>query len=441
MSIGGFLIWIVCSVWLMAAPRSKAVVPLLVGCCYLTLGQAISIGGMYFPAFRLLLLVGLIRVIVRKETIIGGFLAKDKWVFGLGAWVVVASLGHEFVAGSGPWYASGIAFNVIVSYTLFRICISDIDDVKGLLAALALILVPVALLMASELVTRRNAFGVFGGVSYDTMIRDGEPRASGPFRHPILAGTVGAVTFPLFIGLYRHTGIRAVIGIAAALTMVIASNSSGPIMSAIVAGGAVCFWKFRVHTRKLQLGAVIFYILYDRISNLPGYYIIARADMTGSSTGRHRADLIRAAIEHLPEWWFVGTDYTRHWLFFGVSYTDKHVDITNYYLAFGVMSGLAGMCMLIWILWLSFRQVGLCVGEESGIEKEDKFLIWCLGAGMLAHAATSISVSYFDQSVNFFWMNVALIGSAAAAVLPVRKSAEEPADDEEYEGGEIPRYS
>ena len=440
MSIGGFLIWAVCSVWLFATPRGKAVIPFIVGCCYLTTGQGISIGGMYFPVFRLLLLLGVVRVLVKQERIEGGLLTKDKWVLALAAWVFVASFGHEFEDGSGPVYASGIALNITLSYFLIRIWTSDLENVKGVIAALAIVLVPVAISMALEVTTGKNLFSVFGGVSLNAAVRDGELRASGPFKHPILAGTVGATLLPLFIGLYSRARMRAIIGIVAAVAMVLTSNSSGPMMSAIVAIVAVGFWKYRVHTRKVQIGAVLFYIAYDMISVLPGYYIITKADLTGSSTGRHRADLIAASIRYLSEWWFVGTDYTRHWMLFGGSFSPNHTDITNYYLAFGVMSGLAGLFMLVWLIWLSFRQVGNFVRPDSGMANSDKFFVWCLGAGMLSHAATSISVSYFDQSVNFFWMNLALISSASAlAMYGATESAD--ADDQPQPAGTIPENS
>ena len=440
MSVGGFIILAACALGVLVASRKNALIPFIAGCCYLTNAQSINLGGSYLPAFRLLLIVGLIRVLVKGERIEGGLLAKDKWVFALAAWVILASFGHEFAPGSGPKYAIGIAFNITVAYVLFRVWALDLMSVKDAIGSLSFVLLPVALSMIVEVTTGKNLFSIFGGVNPDVAIRDGEFRASGPFKHPILAGTVGATLLPLFIGLCSHARIRAIIGIVAAVAIVVTSNSSGPMMSAVVAIAAVCFWKFRVHTRKVQIGAVLFYIAYDIISVLPGYYIITKADFTGSSTGRHRADLIAASIRYLSEWWFVGTDYTRHWMLFGVSFSPNHTDITNYYLAFGVMSGLAGLFMLVWLIWLSFRQVGNFVRPDSGMANSDKFFVWCLGAGMLSHAATSISVSYFDQSVNFFWMNLALISSASAlAMYGATESAD--ADDQPQPAGTIPENS
>ena len=38
-------------------------------------------------------------------------------------------------------------------------------------------------------------------------------------------------------------------------------------------------------------------------------------------------------------------------------------------------------------------------------------MIFCFGAALFAHAATSISVAYFDQSMLFFWLTIAVISS------------------------------
>jgi hypothetical protein len=42
---------------------------------------------------------------------------------------------------------------------------------------------------------------------------------------------------------------------------------------------------------------------------------------------------------------------------------------------------------------------------------EDQFFVWSLGASLLAHAATAISIAYFDQSVVFIYLTLALTTS------------------------------
>jgi hypothetical protein len=160
----------------------------------------------------------------------------------------------------------------------------------------------------------------------------------------------------------------------------------------------------------LWLG-IIGYGLLDVIMRDPAYFILARIDFTGGSTGWHRARLIQSAIEHLPEWWFAGTDYTRHWMATGVSWSPDHADITNYYLRMGVWGGLPLMLLFIAILVKGFFFVGQMMREPTDLPPTSQFVFWALGASLFGHAATFISVSYYDQSFVFLYLTLALIAS------------------------------
>ena len=43
-------------------------------------------------------------------------------------------------------------------------------------------------------------------------------------------------------------------------------------------------------------------------------------------------------------------------------------------------------------------------------------MIWCVGACLFAHAVTSVSVAYFDQSMLYFWLSIAVISSVFSIV-------------------------
>jgi hypothetical protein len=141
---------------------------------------------------------------------------------------------------------------------------------------------------------------------------------------------------------------------------------------------------------------------------------MARIDLTGSSTGWYRAELIRSALAHLKEWWFAGTDYTRHWMATGLTINDTDCDIVNFYLAQGVMGGLPLMTVFIGWFWIAFRYVGRSLQLQSEAAATEPFLIWSLGSSLFASAVTCLSVSYFEQSVFFLYLNLAVIGSLYA---------------------------
>jgi hypothetical protein len=95
----------------------------------------------------------------------------------------------------------------------------------------------------------------------------------------------------------------------------------------------------------------------------------------------------------------------------GVSWSAEHTDITNYYLKMGVWGGLPLMLLFIVILAKGFSFVGQTLRKSADLPRESQFMVWALGASLFAHAATFISVSYFDQSFVFIYLTLAAISS------------------------------
>jgi hypothetical protein len=211
------------------------------------------------------------------------------------------------------------------------------------------------------------------------------------------------------IGLWKQHRKAAIAGMTACGVMVLASASTGPIMSSVFAITALLMWPLRHQMRLIRWLAVAAYIALELLMNAPAYYIITYIDFTGSSTSWHRAALIEAALTHLPEWWFAGTDYTRHWVAYGVGWSANHIDITNYYVRMGVDGGLPLMFLFVAILAKGFAFVGKAMRQASDVAPASRFIIWALGASLFSHAASFISVSYFDQSFLFLYLSLAAI--------------------------------
>jgi hypothetical protein len=163
--------------------------------------------------------------------------------------------------------------------------------------------------------------------------------------------------------------------------------------------------------RRLRWAALFAIIGLAFVMKAPVYYLISKIDLTGSSTGWHRAALIEAAITHLNEWWIGGTDYTRHWMPTGVQWSANHTDITNHYIKMGVIGGLPLMLLFIAVLGKAFSAVGKLLAQHEDAPAQPRFLIWTLGSILFGHAVTMISVSYFDQSIIFLYLVLAAIGS------------------------------
>ena len=411
MNSAALVFFLVCAIALLTVPRKWAPAALIAGSLYMTLGQGIDIGSIRLPVYRMMLVMGVIRAIIRGEFLIGGFNHIDKLLIVWGCWGIFASLFHD-QARYGFIFACGSVLNVTLIYFLIRIWCADLDEVRDFIAIVAFLLVPIAIEMVMEKATGKNLFSVLGGVPENVAMREGKLRAQGPFLHAILAGTVGATCVPLFIGLLSKYRVAAIVGIAAGVVMTFASASSGPVMSLLFGLGAVLLWRYREHLHKLRIAAVITYLLLMIFMKQPPYYLISRIDISGGSTGWHRSFLIEQTFNHLSEWWLFGTDITRHWMpMQGIGSDPQHTDITNYYIGFGVFAGLPSMLAVIAILLIAFSWVGKILDVWGGVNPQRSFMIFCFGASLFSHAATSISVSYFDQSMLFFWLTIAVISS------------------------------
>jgi hypothetical protein len=217
--------------------------------------------------------------------------------------------------------------------------------------------------------------------------------------------------------LWKSHRKYALAGLFSAGGIVFASTSSGPIMMLLFILLGLALWNIRDHLRSVRWLALTAIVALDAAMKDPVYFLMARIDISGGSTGYHRSQLIRSSIEHLNEWWLTGTDYTRHWMATGIYANTNHTDITNHLLGIGVMGGLPAMFLFIMVLVAGFGKVGRALRENKSASMEQQFLIWTLGAILFGHVMNFWSISLFDQSVVFFYLILAGI-SAVQVVKP-----------------------
>jgi len=409
----GFLL--INAIAIIVLPRRWAPLPFLIGVCYVTRFQRLIIGPFTFTILRMLVAVGFARVLIRCERLEGRLNGLDKLMLAWAGWMLISSVFHKDPSAALV-FRLGLVYDACGIYFLLRVFFRTLDDVKNLCRITAVVLLPVAIEMLYEKVTVHNLFSALGGGPESPALREGHIRAQGPFAHAILAGTVGAVTLPLMVGLWNEHRRIAIVGMISCATMIVTCASSGPILSAIAAIGALYMWHFKDRLRMVRWLAFLSYVFLDIIMKDPAYYVMARIDLAGGSTGWHRARLIQSSMEHLAEWWLAGTDYTRHWMASGVSWSPEHTDITNHYLQLGVVGGIPLILLFIAILLKGFSIVGHLQREEGQLPSGAQFMIWALGASLFAHAVTFISVSYYDQSFLFIYLTLAAIGSAGSVI-------------------------
>jgi hypothetical protein len=412
-------------------PRSHAFVPLLVTACFMPLGQALVVFGINFHLFRVLLLLGMVRVFLRGEARHLQLIGFDKLFL---TWVAVSIVFGTLAKPSTDLFISrmGDAYNAVCAYFFLRCVITEWTDIIRAIRVLAIVAVPLACLLIIEKMTGHNILSVFGGVPELTSIREGRLRCQGAFRHPILAGTFGATLFPLVLSLWFYDfKLRrlAIAGGLACMVIIITSASSGPLLAWCASFVGLALWRFRNHMRLLRWGIVISVVALALLMNAPVYYIIARiSDFTGG-TGWHRSYLIDVALHHLDEWWLFGTTYTAHWGPAGevIVADPNNMDITNHFIMEGVRGGLLRLGLFVLMIVRCFQLIGRRLVAGEGRDNAD-IVIWSLGVSLFAHCVSFISIPYFDQIIVFwYWLlaAIALLGLPHAGMPP-----EEPEDIE-----------
>ena len=417
-------------------PRRWAALPLLAGALHMPFGLGVVIGPFNVFVIRVLLVAALVRLLVRREAIEGGLHALDAAMLAWAVWAVFASVFHDDV-GAALKFDLGLVFNAGACYFVLRALCPTLDDARRLCAMAVLLMVPVALEMTIEQLGAHNLYSVFGDTVDMPQMRGGRLRAQGPFAHAILAGTVGAVWLPLAIALWKSHRRIALAGVAACVAMILTSASSGPVLGGLAGVAALALWPLRQHLDAVRWSALAGLLALSAAMSAPVYYLLARIDIAGGSTGWYRARLIESAFEHLDEWWLGGTDVTAHWM--PTSLDRVHADITNQYLHMGVVGGVLLMALFAWILVVAFRRVGRTLAQAGhGVHDPRGWFVWALGASLFAHAVTFVSVSYFDQSFVALYLTLAAI-AAMAADTATQPSLQEVEPDHADWVGAVPR--
>jgi|HubBroStandDraft_6_1064221.scaffolds.fasta_scaffold207871_2 hypothetical protein len=403
------LFLLVMAVLTLKLSRRYAPLPLLITTCYMPLGQEFIIGGLHFQFFRIVLLIGVCRVIARREMSDFVLSPIDRLFILWGIAGVVLGTFAEFT-----WERfvnrAGDGFNAFGAYFLFRCWIRSLEDVIQTVRVLAFLIVPMGISMLVEKFTTRNIFAVFGGVPEVTLVREGKLRCQGAFRHPILAGTYAATLFPLFIGLWFQPRIKRwipVAGICAAMIVTVAASSSGALLALVAAVIGFGLWGMRCRMQGVRWGIVASIILLAMVMKAPVWYIPAKISDLMGGTGWHRSYLIDQAIKHFDEWWLVGTAVTAHWAPAGQVLTadPRNMDITNNYIAEGLGGGIVKLGLFIAMIVMSFKSVGRWTKVEDATTESRRMFVWSMGVALTGHCVSFLSIAYFDQIVViWYWL-------------------------------------
>lgn len=396
-------------------PRKKVIAPLLATSILIPIDQVFVLGGLHFPMLRLLALFGIARLIRERisskaKIFSGGINKIDISVICLVLSIAVAGIllfreAGEVVFQLGEIYS---AFGI---YFLLRFLIRDKEDVVHAIRAFAFVSIFVGAIMTWEIKTGHNPYALLGGARanyYATVQeRDDKPRATGCFGHPILAGSFAAMMIPLFVLLWRerkNSKILAAAGIIAGSLMVIASNSSTPIMGYMAGVLGLSLWPLRNWMRTIRWLIVLTVISLHMVMKAPVWHLISRIDLAGGSSSWHRFALIDQCIGHFSDWWLIGVKSTAGWGW-------DMWDTANQYVSICDASGLLPFILFLSIIVYGFKYAGKA--RRVADTTKEKLFFWALGSSVFANVISFVGVSYWDQTQVAWYSLLAMISATA----------------------------
>jgi hypothetical protein len=395
---------------ILCLPRKYAIAPLLLTIFTVPLGQVVVLAGVHFPIARILIIIGLIRLATSKRSLptgrfAGGFNSIDH-VYTLFAFSYLVIFSLQWANTQALIKSLGGFLDTLGGYFVLRFLIQDGEDVRWTIKVLAIIAVVLGACMLNEHFSNQNVFGLLGGIPSAPAERAGEIRSQGAFALYISAGVFGATLLPLFTWLWcdARSKVAALLGMVGATVITFTSNSSTPLLAYFAGVMGLCFWPLRKHMRAIRWGIVITLVSLHLVMKAPVWALIARVDLTGSSTGYHRFMLVDNCIRHFSDWWLLGFKDYNAWAW-------GMWDLCNQYVAYALTGGLVTLVLFIMVISRSFGRLGTARKLAEGKPKEEWFL-WCIGAALFAHVVALSGVGYWDQ-IQFAWYTLLAIIPAA----------------------------
>jgi hypothetical protein len=394
-------------------PRKYVIVPVLATQLLIPLGQQFYIAGIHLFIYRILILVAFIRVLVmdrptQKSMYAGGWNSIDT------AFTCYVAISAAATMAQYPDVAAlvnqlGYVWDFLLGYLLLRSLIRNEKDAFLAIKCFAVLMVLLAVGMVIEQMRMVNVFGLLGGVNLTPEVREGKIRSQAAFQHSLTAGTFAATAIPLFFLLWKNAKAKtlAVVGVVAATVMTVSTQTSTSLLTYAAGIGAVFVWPLRKKMKMVRTGLAVALVGLHLVMKAPVWFLIARIDLTGSSSSYHRAELIDQFVNHFSSWWLIGTKDAATWGW-------DMWDAQNMYVSVGEGGGLAALVFYILVISRCFAKLGKA--RKRATSKKQEWFFWFLGAAVFANAVAFFGVNYFDQS-RMAWF--ALISMICACTIPM----------------------
>jgi len=366
----------------------------------------VVLGGIHLTPLRILILPVLARraSFRKSEKYPGGFNGMDRMAI---LWSVSAVVMFWVQFPEAIVTGLGVLVDTFGGYLAVRFLIPDGQAMRKAIRVIAVVCVIQGIPMVIEQIAHINVFGLVAGVPLAPAVREGHIRASGTMGC-LTAGPFAGALIPVFLWLRTERGSRmiAYVGLAAATAMVVASYSSTSWMALAGSLIGLAFWPLRKRMRMVRRGLFCTIVGLHMVMKAPVWALIARIDLTGSSSGYQRFTLVDMTIRHFSTWWLIGTpDY--------VNWGWDSYDLCNQFVAVALTGGLLPLIAYIAILSRSFGAIGTARKAVAGMRGQEWFY-WCMGSELFSMVMTHWGINYVGVLLMDLFVFVACVSVATS---------------------------
>lgn len=420
---------------ILVLPRKYVMFPFLSGAFLIWLTAQVYVAGVHWLALRILILIACIRLAasrphgeIKPSRFGGGLTSIDRafLFYALAQAFCVVILFQQTQALINQF---GFLIDFLGGYFVVRFLIQDRDDLYRALKCLACLSAILAFGMLIEQLRQINVFALLAGVARSPDVREGKIRSQGVFQHAIPAGTVAATWIPLFLLLWKNGKSKffAALGLFCATIMTVTSQSSTPLLAYAASVLGICMWPLRDKMRYIRRGLIAVVVLLGLVMKAPVWFLIARIDLTGGSSGYHRALIVDQFIRHFWDWWLIGVKDTATWGW-------DLWDVQNQYVAAGESGGLIAFCFFVALIVRAYIRLGKA-RKLAEPDTQEEWLFWLVGCSLFSNSLAFIGANFFDQSriswflilasVNMVTVSLWQTSAVAAPVPPAFRKRED----------------